>query len=270
MFIISFVILFCGSICAQGGVRISTGEELMAYVKTGPCKNAERLEAVKKLFKEMGASDADIMVESFKDIQNVVVTKKGKTDDKVVVGAHYDKVWEGCGTVDNWTGIVILANLYRSMAGVTPEKTYIFVAFDQEELGLRGSEAMAKKIAKEDRPKYCSMVNLDSFGMGYPLIMENTSSPSMVKFAKEVADGLKLKINSAPIDGASSDSASFKGKDIPAITISALSAKWPEILHSSNDKIENVIGDSVRIGYIFSLQYLVKVDAGTCDQFRKK
>ncbi len=242
----------------------------MASVKSGPCNNKERLEAVKKLFKEMGAADADIAVESFKDIQNVVITKKGKSDDKVVVGAHYDKVSDGCGTVDNWTGIVILANLYRSMAAVTPEKTYIFVAFDQEEIGSRGSEAMAKKIAKEDRPKYCSMVNLDSFGMGYPFILENASSTPMVKFAKEVADGLKVKISSAPIEGASSDSASFKGKDIPAITISALSAKWPEILHTSKDKIENVIADSVRIGYIFSLQYLVKIDSSPCDQFRKK
>ncbi len=218
----------------------------------------------------MGATDADITVESFKDIQNVVVTKKGKTDDKVVVGAHYDKVSAGCGTVDNWTGVVILANLFRSMAGVTHEKTYIFVAFDQEEIGLRGSEAMAKKIAKEDRPKYCSMVNLDSFGMGYPFILENASSSSMVKLAKAVAEELKVKISSASLEGANSDSSSFKGKDIPAITISALSAKWPEILHSSNDKIENVNADSVRLGYIFSLQYLVKVDSGPCDQFRKK
>lgn len=251
--------------------RVSTEEELMASVKEGVCKNADRLESVKKLFKEMGATDDNIKVEKLDNVQNVIVTMKGKTDDTVIVGAHYDKVEKGCGIIDNWTGIVLLAHLYRSVSQTAPEKTYVFVAFDREEEGLKGSAAMAKRIPKEERGKYCSMVNLDSFGMGYPLILENASSSNMVKFAKELGTELKATVNTLSLAGvADADSTSFKEKDIPAITISALSAKWADVLHSPNDKLENVLPSSVRVGYMYSLNYLVKIEGFSCDHFKKK
>ena len=101
------------------------------------CKNSERLEAVKKFFQKMGAAENEISAEKIKGIQNVLVTKKGETDEIVMVGAHYDKVSEGCGAIDNWTGIVIIGNIYRTLRNVANHKTYIFVAFDREETGLR-------------------------------------------------------------------------------------------------------------------------------------
>jgi Zn-dependent M28 family amino/carboxypeptidase len=264
--------VFClGAIGQTAPIRISTEDELNEDVKVGPCKNAERLEAVKKLFVRMGVPESDIRLDKFKDIQNVVAIKKGKTDETIVVGAHYDKVSSGCGTIDNWSGIVILAHLLRSMRSASTEKTYVFVAFDHEEDGLLGSAAMAKNIPKEERSRYCSMVNLDSFGMGYPLILENASSPAMVKFAKELGKELQATVNSVSLAGvADADSTSFKDRDIPAITISALSPKWPQVLHSANDKIENLAPSSVRVGYDYTLRYLVKIDAGRCDAFRKK
>lgn len=244
-------------------------EQLKADLNTGPCKSNERADAVKALFKKMGASDADINAEKIKDIQNVVVTKKGKTDETVIVGAHYDKVSDGCGIIDNWSGVVILAHLYRTLSKMETQKTYVFVAFDKEEVGLQGSVAMAKSIPKEKRSTYCAMVNLDSFGLGYPVILENASSSKMIKAAKDLAGELKAPITGFNLAGvASADSASFKEKDIPAITLSALSNKWPEFMHSSKDKMENVVIGSVRIGYFFGLEYLKKIDKAGCPDFR--
>src|SRR3954447_5092538 len=82
-----------------------TLEELGAQLKAGPCKNNARLDAVTALFKQNGAADADIKVESYKELRNLVVTKKGRTADTIIIGAHYDKVDDGCGTIDNWSGI---------------------------------------------------------------------------------------------------------------------------------------------------------------------
>lgn len=248
--------------------KISTEDELMADVKVGPCKNEERIEAVKALFKRMGASDADIKVEKIDKAQNVVVTKKGKTDEIVVVGGHYDKVDVGCGIVDNWSGIVILAHLYRTISTMDTNKTFVFAAFDREELGLVGSRDMAKAIPKDMRAKYCTMVNLDSFGMGYPFILENASNSKLVKLAKELGESLKVPVNFAEIPGANSDSTSFNEVKIPAITLSALSPKWPEVMHQPKDKIEAVVPESIRVGYQFVLRYIAKMEEAGCAAYK--
>ncbi|HMT07362.1 MAG TPA: M28 family peptidase [Pyrinomonadaceae bacterium] len=255
-------------VATPAAVHFSTEEELMSDVKVGPCKNEERLEAVKAMFKRLGAKDEDIKVEKIDKAQNVIVTKKGKTDEIVVIGGHYDKVDAGCGIVDNWTGIVILAHLYRTISAMTPNKTFVFVAFDREELGLVGSRDMAKAIPKDSRAKYCSMVNLDSFGLGYPFVLQNASNPKLIKVAKELGETLKVPVSVAEIPGASSDSASFNNIDIPAITLSALSAKWPEIMHQSKDKIEAVIPGSVRVGYNFGLRFIAKMEEAGCADFK--
>lgn len=250
------------------GPRVSTEAEIKEDLN-GPCKNNERLDAVKRLFIKMGAPEAEIKAEKTNDVQNVVYIKKGKTNETVIIGGHFDKVSPGCGIIDNWSGIVILAHLLRTINDAETQKTYIFAAFDREEEGLKGSKVMAKAIPKESRSNYCSMVNLDSFGLGYPFVLENASSPKMVKLAQDLGKDLKVSVTSLNISGADSDSSSFKDKDIPAITLSALSAEWPRYMHSANDKFENVNVSSVRVGYRFALEYITRIENGACSMFAK-
>jgi hypothetical protein len=65
------------------------------------------------------------------------------------VGAHYDKVSDGCGAGDNWFGVVAVAYIYRTLKDIPLKKTLVFVAFEKEEKGLVGSRAMAEAIDKE-------------------------------------------------------------------------------------------------------------------------
>lgn len=250
-------------------IKVSTQDDIKADIALVPCKMPERLEGVKNLFKKMGAVDNEIKVEKTKDIENLIVTKKGKSDETIIIGAHYDKVKDGCGAIDNWTGIVVIANIYRTMRDLETEKTYLFIAFDKEEEGLYGSAAFAKAIPKEERPKYCSMVNIDSFGLAYPQILENTSSPKMSELAESLAKELKLPFQRITVANADADSSSFKDKDIPAVTFSGLTSNWATILHSSNDKVENIKIPSVYIGYQFVLRYITKLDAERCGIFKK-
>jgi Zn-dependent M28 family amino/carboxypeptidase len=234
------------------------------------CKNGDRLEAVKNLFRIRGATDDQIKVEKFDNVENLVVSKSGKTQETVIVGAHYDKVDDGCGAADNWTGLVIIANLFASLRNTETEKTIVFVAFGKEEQGLVGSHAMAKSIPKEKRLQYCSMINFDSFGFSYPQVLSNSSNSRMTKFAKELAAEVKMPFAEVSLAGvADADSTSFLNKDIPAITFHGLSSKWAEYLHSSKDKLENVNYQSVLVGYNFAALYLSKVDAKPCNAFRK-
>lgn len=247
-----------------------TEAEIKANMSLVPCKNEERLEAVKKLFHSMGATDADINVQKYKDAQDIVVTKKGKTDEIVLITAHYDKVKDGCGAIDNWTGVVIIANLYRTLRTVETEKTLLFVAFDKEELGLVGSEAMAKSIPKDKRTNYCSDINLDSFGFGYPQVLDNASTSSMTEMAKTVAEEMKIPFGHASLAGtADADSSSFKSRGIPAITLHGLNNDWQKYLHSPKDVVENVNPSSVFVAYHFLLRFLAKIDSSDCSIFRK-
>jgi Zn-dependent M28 family amino/carboxypeptidase len=250
---------------------ISTQEAITESVKLAPCQSKERLEAVKKLFAQMGAKEDEITVEKFnKDrISNVVLKRKGKSDETIIIGAHYDKTPEGCGAIDNWTGISIVAHLYKTMKSLETEKSYIFVAFDQEEVGLLGSAEMAKAIPKEARSQYCAMVNIDSFGFAAPFSMQNTSSSQMVSIAKKVAEENKMKFVDAEIANADADSSSFKSRRIPAITFSGLDNKWKTYLHSSNDKVEKINMGSVYLGYRFILAYLSKLEQATCSELSK-
>lgn len=251
-------------------LKISTKEEITEDVTASPCKNKDRFEAAKALFKKMGATDEEISVESKGDLRDLVVTKKGKTDNVVIVGAHYDKVSDGCGAIDNWTGITIIAHIYRTMKDSATNFTYRFVAFDSEESGLLGSAFMSKSIPKEKRDSVCSMVNFDSFGFTYPRAFREGSNPKMIAEAKSIAAGVNMPFEDVSIPNAEADSMSFLDKGIPAITFDGLDGNWPKFLHTSNDKVANIKMDSVFVGYNFGLRFVATIDSKDCGVFRKK
>lgn len=234
------------------------------------CKNSDRLEAVKSLFKNAGAKENELNVVTSGKVDNLVIEKKGESDDTIVVGAHYDKVSEGCGALDNWTGVVIITNLYRYLSHFKSKKTFVFIAFDKEEAGLIGSNAFVSSIPKEKRSQYCEMVNFDSFGFGYPQVMSNTTTPLLAEFVKKVAGDVNMPFHEAAIVNAGADSASFRAKGIPAVTLHGMNNDWQHYLHTSNDNLKNVKVSSVLVGYNFGLQLLSNLDRQPCDAFLPK
>lgn len=267
------ITLFFGlmAIAQSANPLISTQEAVAESVKLVPCQSNERLEAVKKLFALMGAKDEEITVKKFnKDkINNVVLRKKGKSEETIIIGAHYDKTEEGCGAIDNWTGVSVVAHLYRTISSIETEKSFVFAAFDQEEKGLLGSEAMAQAIPKESLPQYCAMVNIDSLGLTVPFAIRRISSPKMTSIAKIVAKENKLKFYEIDLDGASSDSASFQKRRIPAITFSGLNNQWKDYLHSSGDKLEKIKMETVHLTYQFVLAFIGKLEKTACSELNK-
>lgn len=266
--IVLIILLFLACNCfAQQTEKEITLESIQKDVEKVECKNSERIASVEKLFKEKGATDEDLKIEDFKDGKNLVVSKKGKTDETVIISAHYDSVSDGCGAIDNWTGVVIIANLFQTLKKYQTNKTLKFVAFDKEEKGLIGSKAMAKSIDKEDRKNYCAVVNLDGFGFGYPQALSNISDETLIKLAKDIAKTFDFEFHTASIM-ASSDSQSFREKKIPAITLHGMGNDWQKYLHTSNDAIKNVNSASVFAGYNFSLRMIAEIDASGCQDFR--
>jgi Iap family predicted aminopeptidase len=269
------ILICCSSAFAQEAgeapkLRISTIEEIRSEFDSVPCKNGERLKAVKALFEKMGVKPEEIAVEKVRGAENVVIRKAAAADspEKIVIGAHYDKTPDGCGAIDNWTGVVAVAHVYRSVKDLPLKKNIVFTAFGKEEEGLVGSSAMAGAIKKEQVAEYCAMINIDSLGLGVAQVADNMSTKKLVDFAESLAKEMKAPFAHGPVAGGDSDSTPFNRKGIPALTIHSLTNEWPKILHSSNDNPSKVIHDSVYLGYRLALALLVRIDQADCQSFR--
>ena len=244
--------------------------EFADVIKRTPCDSTKRKEAVIALFERMGAPKSAIKTQEFDRGENILITKQGKSTETIFIGAHYDKVDDGCGAIDNWTGILILANIYHSLVNVQTEKTYVFAAFDSEEKGLLGSKFMAKKAKEEKDLKVCSMVNFDSFGFTAPQAPGNMANSKMVRAAKDLAKEVDFVLYSDSIDNGDSDSSAFNDVGIPAITFDGLNATGAKYLHNTNDRVEGIDAASLVSGYSFGNMFIAKLDELSCDAFYKK
>jgi Zn-dependent M28 family amino/carboxypeptidase len=251
---------------------ITTRDEMRAEFDSVPCKNGDRLTAVKALFEKMGAKPEEIVVEKVKGVENVIIRKASTNGsaEKMVIGAHYDKTPDGCGAIDNWTGVVAVAHVYRTVKDLPLKKNVIFAAFGQEEKGLVGSSGMAEAIKKEQLAEYCAMINIDSLGIGAPQTLDNISSEKLIDFTAALAEKINVPFARSRHDNARSDSTSFIKMKIPAVTIHALNGNWPKILHSSNDDPSRINHDSVYMGYRMALALLLRVDEVDCQSFREE
>jgi hypothetical protein len=265
-------LLFQGALVSSGTpqteIVFSTPELIKAEFDSVPCRDKDRLNAVKALFEKMGATPSEISIEKYRDVENLVVHKQGASPEIIVIGAHYDKVPEGCGAVDNWTGIVILAHLYKSLRNAPLQKTLLFVAFGKEEGGLFGSRAMVGTIKKDQVAQYCEMINFDSLGLAGLQAADNLSSKKLVSLAGDVAEDLRFAFHHAIIKGADADSNSFIGKRIPSVTIHGLSREWADILHSRKDQPSRVNSVNVYLGYRLGLAMVSRLDKSACGEYR--
>jgi len=269
------ILICCSSAFAQEAegaskLRISTPEEIRSEFDSVPCKNGDRLKAVKALFEKMGAKAEEVTVEKVRGVENVVIRKAAANDspEKIVIGAHYDKVSAGCGALDNWTGIVAMAHVYRTVKALPLKKNVVFMAFGEEEKGLVGSSAMAGAIKKEQVAEYCAMINIDSLGLGAPQVADNLSNKMLVNLTETLAKEMKAPFGHGNLEGGNSDSTSFNRKGIPALTIHSLINEWQKILHSDNDNPSKVNHESVYLGYRLALSLLVRIDEAECQSFR--
>ena len=253
----------------DSGPMLSTVEEFREAFASVPCKNPERLPAVKALFLKMGAPEADITIEKIKDVENIVLRKEGETNEKIIIGAHYDLAGDGsCGAADNWTGIVAIAHIYKSLKDVKLKKTLLFVGFGKEELGLIGSKAMAKQINKEEVLQYCAMINVDGVGLATPQSLTNVSSKKLTELAGALAKKIEVPFEPLTLNNASSDSASFKDKKIPAISIVGMTLDWPKIYHTKNDQVARVNPNYVYFSYRLALLLVSTINDNECGAYR--
>lgn len=239
-------------------------KELADKISQAECDNEKRLAAVGEIFRKHGL---EFRLERFENATNAVIDLDGDRET-IVVGAHYDKTTLGCGAIDNWTGVVLLTLLAKSLKSVKNEKSYKFVAFGGEEKGLLGSRAMVDSFSRERKRAICAMVNLDSFGIDDAWALENISSRQMLMLAAEAERSRGGSLSIRSYNGASSDSEPFVEAGIPAITISGIDKDWRNYLHKESDQADRVITEKVFGSYQFVKAVLDRLDQADCSRLR--
>jgi Zn-dependent M28 family amino/carboxypeptidase len=96
------------------------------------------------------------------------VTGSKKPEEVVVVGAHYDSVYDCPAANDNGSGVAALLELARIFADTNCERTIRFVAFTNEEPPFFDTESMGSKCyaksCRERGDKIIAMICLETLG----------------------------------------------------------------------------------------------------------
>ncbi|MCL2348658.1 MAG: M28 family peptidase, partial [Planctomycetaceae bacterium] len=94
---------------------------------------------------------------------NIHAMKKGKTNKRIVVGAHYDAVRESPGADDNASGVAVLIELAHLLKNAELNCDVELVSYDIEEYGCLGSQYHAKKLKAKNVDVVC-MLDMDLVG----------------------------------------------------------------------------------------------------------
>ncbi len=232
-------------------------------------KNEVRGDTLKSLFEEAGCAGEWLTAQGIKSNPrpNVICTLKGQQENVIVVGAHYDKTYDGDGVVDNWSGAGLLPSLYESLAGKPRRHTFVFVGFTDEEKGLVGSEYYVKSLKPEDLARTRAMVNIDSVGLSSTKIWTSRADKALLDYLFRAAAALNLPVDGIDVDKVGdSDSHPFARRKIPVIDFHSITQDTLRILHSRYDKLSAISRDDYYATYRLISVYLAyldsKLDAG--------
>lgn len=189
---------------------------------------------------------------------NIIATLKGRSEKKVVIGAHYDSWDMGQGAVDNGYGTAILLDVARLAAKYSSDNyfTLEFVWFDAEELGLHGS----KHYAETYGANVAAMLNMDMTGS--PTGINNMGFEAFSDIFREIIEGLNgfdLKEGVVCHPWVNSDHTYFMLKGIPSFVMQAKLEKdmyWH--YHDYGDTFDKVdkrfLADAAAIVAIFAVE----------------
>ncbi|WP_374928281.1 M20/M25/M40 family metallo-hydrolase [Kytococcus sedentarius] len=186
---------------------------------------------------------------------NVTMTVQGteNPDEVVVVGAHFDSIsnsgsgdsMDAPGADDNASATATVTEVAQvALAnGWKPQRTVVFAAYAAEEVGLRGSAAMANSYASQGKDVVgvlnLDMTNYDGGAYDMSLMQDNTNA-DLNTFSREVFDAYLapqgMTMNTMTCGYGCSDHASWTSAGYPASMVSE-SELFPH-LHTPNDTLD--------------------------------
>lgn len=172
---------------------------------------------------------------------NVIATIEGSEypDQIIAYSAHFDSVIYSSGAWDNGTGSITILELMHHFIAHRPKRTVKFIWCGSEEIGLVGSKSYCEKH-KEELAKHLFNINVDMTGtlLGFDQAV-CTCDDSVAKYIEFLGKLEGFPITSK-VDIYSSDSSSFAGFGVPAVTFARLQSRGGAEIHSRHDIIDHL------------------------------
>lgn len=203
--------------------------------------------------------------------RNVVAWWPGARRYPVVLGAHMDTVAGAPGANDNASGVAILIDIARALAGRRHVRNVRLVAFGSEEYGSNGihhvgSHVFVKRLGEKGRRRLAGMVSVDMVADGRPLIIGTTGIGHPV-----VARTLYRRLKRAGFDVVyratcdCSDNGPFEIAGIPgAFMWSGIEPNY----HDPSDTVANMSRRDLRRSGRAVRRFVKGLDVKTLRQFR--
>jgi hypothetical protein len=161
----------------------------------------------------------------------------------IVVGAHFDGVSAGPAAADNATGVAIVLAAARHLRDVRGRRRpVVFVLFDQEELGLVGSEAFVAELVRAQTGLHSAHIfdMLSWDGDGDRAVELWSPSPALEALYRAHGPAAGTPIQSVTF--AHSDHQSFLAAGFPAVGVGEefVGGDHTPHYHQATDTVENV------------------------------
>ncbi|KAF4447730.1 putative leucine aminopeptidase 2 [Fusarium austroafricanum] len=186
----------------------------------------------------------DVLTEKRETWQIIADTKKGDSNNIVMLGAHLDSIQEGPGINDNGSGVAALLSIAESIKKYKHFKNKLRFAFwGAEESGMIGSTKYVSNLSQEEAKKIRFYYNYDMIASPKPYYIVYADSDAHKAGAKYLFEYLTEKgypAEYAPF-GASSDYVGFLQLGIPSSGIfTGAGAPQDACYHTPCDNIKNI------------------------------
>jgi len=137
-------------------------------------------------------------LERLNDSQNVILTIPGRSEETIVIGAHYDGV-NNPGISDNAGGTVLLLESAYRMRNIDHYYTLQYVFFGAEEVGLIGAFYFVDNMTEEEIDNLIMMINADVIMDGPDLIYAIGSIDNLPQYPMDILWGGLTEISQSSL-----------------------------------------------------------------------
>ena len=176
---------------------------------------------------------------------NIYTTLSATTNSNeyIIIGAHYDSGYESPGANDNATGVALIYELMKKLKNLaTRNKNLMFVFFDDEEMGLIGSNEFAKKITIEGLNVH-SVHTVDQMGWdndGDKAIELELPTDFLKEKYQSAAASNNIPIHVTPVNSTDHHSFRIQGFNAVGLTEEFLNGDTTPHYHTSGDTYETI------------------------------
>jgi hypothetical protein len=221
-----FVLGLCGFSAAQKlHFTPAAKADILQRTKNPPPTNQQRAAQLWTWFRDAGCGGDALLEQKVNgsDMPNIACRLRGKSDEMIVVGAHYDQPVSAERPIDNWNSAVLLPSLYQCLRPRRRRHTIIFVAFADNDNELTGAETYVNHLTPAELSHVTAMINLDALGLSPTKVWSAHSDKELVKALVAMVYVMKLPASQVDIAAAGkTDSEPFLSLKIPQITIHSM------------------------------------------------